>query len=29
MLHMVGLVSVGKTTLVMVLAAWAAQHGHK
>jgi len=28
MLHMVGMVSVGKSTLVMVLAVWAARHGH-
>ena len=27
-LHMVGMVSVGKTTLVMVLAVWAAQYDH-
>ncbi len=28
MLHMVGLVSVGKTTLLVVLSVWAAQNGH-
>src|SRR5690606_15984816 len=29
LLHLVGLVSVGKTTLVMILTTWAAQHGHR
>lgn len=29
LLHLVGLVSVGKTTLVMVLATWAAQHNRR
>lgn len=28
-LHLVGLVSVGKSTLVMILATWAAQHRHR
>ncbi|MEV6632198.1 transposase [Actinoplanes sp. NPDC051470] len=29
MLHLVGMVSVGKTTLVMILAVWMARHGHQ
>ncbi|BCY13183.1 transposase [Actinoplanes sp. L3-i22] len=29
MLHLVGMVSVGKSTLVLVLAVWAAQHGRR